>query len=110
LQEHGRTPDDALAELRRKWSTVEKTFRKPESPETTEQVNWVKTWPQRRRDVQQLLLRKRDPDSLTVTRDLPNAKRCCQNGLNRTGCRQVRVTRSDSRALPNGSQTKSCRA
>ena len=59
LHEHCRTPDDALAELRRKWSTVEKTFRKPESPETTEQVNWVKTWPQRRRDVQQLLLRDR---------------------------------------------------
>jgi ADP-ribosyl-[dinitrogen reductase] hydrolase len=59
LQEHGRTPDDALAELRRKWSTVEKSSRKPESPETPEQVNWVRTWPQRRRDVQQLLLRDR---------------------------------------------------
>jgi ADP-ribosyl-[dinitrogen reductase] hydrolase len=59
LQEHGRTPDEALAELRRKWSTVEKRSRRPESPETTEQVNWVRTWPQRRRDVQQLLLRDR---------------------------------------------------
>jgi hypothetical protein len=47
LQEHSRTPDDALAELRQKWSTVEKIFRQPESPETTEQVNWVRTWPQR---------------------------------------------------------------
>jgi hypothetical protein len=55
LQEHGRTPDEALAELRRKWSTVEKRSRRPESPETTEQVNWVRTRPQRRRDVQQLL-------------------------------------------------------
>ena len=34
LQEHGRTPDDALAELSAKWSTVEKIYRKPESPET----------------------------------------------------------------------------
>jgi ADP-ribosylglycohydrolase len=59
LQEHGRTPDDALAELSRKWSTVAKSSRKPESPETTEQVNWVRTWPQRRRDVEKLLLRDR---------------------------------------------------
>jgi hypothetical protein len=59
LQEHGRTPDAALAELSRKWSTVAKSSRKPASPETTEQVNWVKSWPQRRRDVQQLLLRDR---------------------------------------------------
>ena len=26
------------------------------SPETAEQVDWVKTWPQRRRNVQQLML------------------------------------------------------
>jgi ADP-ribosyl-[dinitrogen reductase] hydrolase len=58
-QEHGRTPGDALAELSRKWSTVEKIFRKPESPETMEQLNWVRTWPQRRREAQQLLLRDR---------------------------------------------------
>ena len=38
LQEHGRTPDDALAELSAKWSTVEKIYRKPESPETPTQV------------------------------------------------------------------------
>ena len=36
LQEHGRTPDDALAELSAKWSTVEKIYRKPESPETSD--------------------------------------------------------------------------
>jgi len=59
LQEHGRTPDDALAELRTKWSTVEKSYRKPESPETPTQVNWVKTWSQRRRSVQQLLICER---------------------------------------------------
>jgi len=59
LQEHGRTPDDALAELNRKWSTVEKSSRKPASPETPEQANWVRTWPQRRRDVEKLLLRDR---------------------------------------------------
>ena len=59
LQEHGRTPDDALAELSAKWSTVEKIYRKPESPETPAQVSWIKTWPQRRRSVQQLMLRDR---------------------------------------------------
>src|SRR6202011_1134225 len=56
LQEHGRTPDDALAELSAKWSTVEKIYRKPESPETPTQVDWVRIWPQRRRSVQQLML------------------------------------------------------
>ena len=59
LQEHGRTPDDALAELSRKWSTVAKSSQKPASPETTEQVNWARTWPQRRRHVQEFLLRDR---------------------------------------------------
>ena len=59
LQEHGRTPDDALAELSAKWSTVEKNFRKPKSPETPAQVSWVKSWAQRRRSVQQLLVRDR---------------------------------------------------
>src|SRR5580704_7523238 len=52
LQEHGRAPDDSLAELSAKWSTVEKISRKPESPETSVQVSWVKTWSQRRRSVQ----------------------------------------------------------
>jgi ADP-ribosyl-[dinitrogen reductase] hydrolase len=59
LQEHGRTPNDALAELSAKWSTVEKIYRKPESPETATQVDWDKSWPQRRRSVHQLLLRDR---------------------------------------------------
>src|ERR1700686_2520928 len=47
LQEHGRSPDDALAELSAKWSTVEKSSWKPESPETPAQLSWVKTWAQR---------------------------------------------------------------
>jgi hypothetical protein len=51
LQEHGRTPAAALAELSAKWSTVEKIYRKPESPETPTQVDWVKSWPKRRRSV-----------------------------------------------------------
>jgi len=59
LQEHGRTPDDALAELSRKWSTVAKSSRKTASPETVEQANWVRSWPQRRRNAQELLLRDR---------------------------------------------------
>ena len=52
LQEHGRTPDAALRELNAKWKIVEKIARKPESPETPLQVDWVKTWPQRQRSVQ----------------------------------------------------------
>src|SRR5262245_52619952 len=59
VQEHGRTPDDALAESSANWSTVEKSSRKPESPETPTQVNWVRSWPQRRRSVRRLLLRDR---------------------------------------------------
>jgi hypothetical protein len=51
LQEHGRTPDAALEELRTLWKTTEKSAWKPESPETPEQVDWVKTWPQRRRTI-----------------------------------------------------------
>ena len=51
LQEHGRTPEAALKELNTLWKTTEKgTWR--ESPETPEQGDWVKTWPQRRRSVQ----------------------------------------------------------
>jgi ADP-ribosyl-[dinitrogen reductase] hydrolase len=56
LQEHGRTPDAALSELSAKWSTVEKIYRKPESPETATQVDWIRVWPQRRRSVQRLML------------------------------------------------------
>ena len=57
LQEHGRTPGDALAELSAKWKTVEKNFRK--SPETPAQVSWVKSWPQRRKSARQLMIRDR---------------------------------------------------
>jgi hypothetical protein len=56
LQEHGRTPNAALAELSAKWRMVKKSSEQPESPETPLQVHWVKTWPQRRRSVQQLML------------------------------------------------------
>ena len=59
LQEQGRTPNGALAELSAKWSTVEKIYRKPESPETSTQVDWIRNWPQRRRSVQQLMVRDR---------------------------------------------------
>jgi ADP-ribosyl-[dinitrogen reductase] hydrolase len=58
-QDAVQTPEDALAELSRKWSTVAKSSQKPASPETTEQVNWVRTWPERRCEVQQLLLHDR---------------------------------------------------
>jgi ADP-ribosylglycohydrolase len=56
LQEHGRTPDSALAALGAMWRTVKKSSGQPESPETPEQVDWVKTWPERRRSVQKLML------------------------------------------------------
>lgn len=59
LQEQGRAPDDALAELSAKWSTVEKVYRAPKSPQTPEQVSWVKRWAQRRKGVPQLVLRDR---------------------------------------------------
>jgi ADP-ribosyl-[dinitrogen reductase] hydrolase len=59
LQEHGRTPNGALAELSAKWSTVEKSYREPRSPQTQPQVSWVESWPQLRGSVQQLLLRDR---------------------------------------------------
>jgi len=56
LQEHGRRPDSALGELSAKWRTVQKSSGQHASPETPEQVDWVKTWPQRRRNVQKLML------------------------------------------------------
>jgi ADP-ribosyl-[dinitrogen reductase] hydrolase len=59
LQEHGRAPVDALAELSAKWRIVEKIYRKPESPETQEQVDWIKSWAQRRSSAQQLMVRDR---------------------------------------------------
>jgi ADP-ribosylglycohydrolase len=55
LQEHGRTPETALEELSTLWKTTEKSAWR-ESPETPEQVDWVKTWPQRRRNVRQFML------------------------------------------------------
>jgi ADP-ribosylglycohydrolase/protein-tyrosine phosphatase len=59
LQEHGRTPNAALAELNAKWRTVTKSSGQQASPETAEQVDWVKSWPQRRRSVRQLMLHDR---------------------------------------------------
>jgi hypothetical protein len=45
LQEQGRTPEEALAELAEKWRSCAKSARKPNSPETDEQVGWVREWP-----------------------------------------------------------------
>jgi hypothetical protein len=45
LQEHGHTPDEALTELADKWRSCAKSKRMPYSPETPEQVRWVKQWP-----------------------------------------------------------------
>ena len=48
LQESGRTSEQALKELAEKWRSCAKSMRKPNSPETDEQVAWVKAWPQSR--------------------------------------------------------------
>jgi protein-tyrosine phosphatase len=48
LQEQGRTRDAALSELAEKWRTVAKCSEKPNSPETAEQVRWIREWPRYR--------------------------------------------------------------
>ena len=45
LQERGQTPDEALTDLADKWRSCAKSQRMPGSPETAEQVRWVKEWP-----------------------------------------------------------------
>jgi Cyclin-dependent kinase inhibitor 3 (CDKN3) len=45
LQDHGQTPDEALADLADKWRLCAKSRRLPSSPETAEQVRWVREWP-----------------------------------------------------------------
>jgi polymorphic toxin system DSP-PTPase phosphatase-like protein len=45
LQEHEKTANEALAELSNRWRSCAKSNRKPSSPETVEQVEWVKEWP-----------------------------------------------------------------
>jgi hypothetical protein len=45
LQERGETPDEALTDLAGKWRSCAKSKRKPSSPETDEQVRWVREWP-----------------------------------------------------------------
>jgi ADP-ribosyl-[dinitrogen reductase] hydrolase len=45
LQERGQTPDEALSDLADKWRSCAKSQRMPNSPETPEQVRWVKEWP-----------------------------------------------------------------
>jgi len=45
LQERGQTPDEALTDLANKWRSCAKSQRLANSPETPEQVRWVKEWP-----------------------------------------------------------------
>jgi protein-tyrosine phosphatase len=47
LQGQGRDPEAALLELARFWRTVAKRHRRPQTPETAEQMAWVRGWPQR---------------------------------------------------------------
>jgi ADP-ribosyl-[dinitrogen reductase] hydrolase len=59
LQERGLTPDEALKDLADKWSLCAKSKRKPSSPETAEQVRWVKEWPLHRSRLHLQLTRER---------------------------------------------------
>jgi protein-tyrosine phosphatase len=45
LQERGQSPDEALTDLAGKWRSCAKSQRLPSSPETDEQVKWVRQWP-----------------------------------------------------------------
>src|ERR1700740_1726835 len=45
LEERGQTPDEALTDLADRWCLCAKSKRMPSSPETAEQVRWVKEWP-----------------------------------------------------------------
>lgn len=45
LVRQGRTPTDALEFIMDRWRTVEKFHRQPESPETSEQRQYVEMWP-----------------------------------------------------------------
>lgn len=48
LQERGQTADEALRNLADRWRSSAKSKRKPTSPETAEQMEWVKKWPAHR--------------------------------------------------------------
>ena len=44
LVRHGLTGDEALAALAEMWTTVDKHYRRPHSPETDEQRRWIREW------------------------------------------------------------------
>ena len=44
LVRHGLTGDEALAALSEMWTTVDKHYRRPQSPETGEQRRWIREW------------------------------------------------------------------
>ena len=44
LVRHGRSGDEALQEIARLWHFMEKRHRRPHSPETAEQVEFVRRW------------------------------------------------------------------
>lgn len=48
LRRHGASPDEALTIINARWKTMEKFGRKPNSPETDEQVRFVRDWSERR--------------------------------------------------------------
>lgn len=44
LARHGFTGDEALATIAAHWSTMQKRYRRPRSPETDAQCEWVRRW------------------------------------------------------------------
>lgn len=44
LVRHGRSGEAALAQIAQWWQTVEKSYRHPQSPETSAQLQMVRTW------------------------------------------------------------------
>ncbi len=44
LVRHGRTGEEALAQVAEWWRSVEKSYRRSESPETPEQCEYVRNW------------------------------------------------------------------
>ena len=44
LVRHGRTGEEALAQVAEWWRGVEKAWRRPQSPETAEQFEYVRNW------------------------------------------------------------------
>ena len=54
LVRHGRTGEETLKQLAEWWQDVEKVYRKPQSPETGEQLRYVREWTEPHREEQRV--------------------------------------------------------